>query len=187
MRFNSHSELEGQHAYLSASKGSWVNYDQEKFEVWLHTQLLAARGTRLHDLAQRLIKERQKLPDTNQTLCRYVNDCIGFGLAPEVTFFYSENAFGHADAAGFDMDNMLFRCSDLKTGVTHADVRQLEIYMALFCLEYGFKPFEVSGELRIYQNDNVELYIADPVVISLIMDKIVTFDRVIRQRKEQLG
>lgn len=147
---------------------------------------MAARGTRLHDLAAKLIKERVKLPDTSQTLNRYVNECIGWDLTPEMPLAYSQHAFGCPDAIGFHEEEMLLRISDLKTGITHADVRQLEIYMALFCLEYGFKPFEINGELRIYQNDEVELYLADPVVISLIIDKIVTFDRVIRRRKEEL-
>ena len=30
MRFNEHSDLEGAHAFLSASKGTWVEYTPEK-------------------------------------------------------------------------------------------------------------------------------------------------------------
>ena len=30
MNFNKHSKLEGQHAFLGASKYHWINYDEEK-------------------------------------------------------------------------------------------------------------------------------------------------------------
>ena len=30
MRWNDHSRLSGQHAFLSASKHSWLNYDQDR-------------------------------------------------------------------------------------------------------------------------------------------------------------
>ena len=30
MNFNKHSDLEGCHAFLSASKYHWINYDDEK-------------------------------------------------------------------------------------------------------------------------------------------------------------
>ena len=30
MVFNKHSDLEGSHAFLSASKYHWINYDEEK-------------------------------------------------------------------------------------------------------------------------------------------------------------
>lgn len=33
MTFNDHSRLRGQHAFLSASKYSWINYDPDKLAV----------------------------------------------------------------------------------------------------------------------------------------------------------
>ncbi len=39
------------------------------------------------------------------------------------------------------------------------------------------KPFEIDIELRIYQNDEVRVYEADPDDIFHIMDKIITFDK----------
>jgi len=185
MHFNRHSEVAGLHARLSASSPHWINYDDDKLTRLFFTQEAAARGTRLHKLAHDLIKERIKLPDTTQTLNMYVNDCIGFGMTPEQPLVYTENVFGTPDAISFRQN--ILRISDLKTGETPAKETQLEVYAAFFCLEYGLKPFEIDSiELRIYQNDEVIAMEADPVVIALIMDKAITFDRLIKRLKEEV-
>jgi hypothetical protein len=62
----------------------------------------------------------------------------------------------------------------------------LEIYAALFCLEYAFKPHTLDIEMRIYQNDETRIFEADPDLIAHIMDRIVTFDRRIAQLKEEM-
>jgi hypothetical protein len=139
----------------------------------------AARGSALHALAHQCILLGVKLPETTQTLNQYVNDAIGFRMTPEQVLYYSDNCYGHCDCISFR--NNTLRISDLKTGVSPASVKQLEVYAALFCLEYKFKPFNIAIELRIYQNDAVELYIPDPDDIFHIMDKIVTFSRRIDQ------
>lgn len=113
----------------------------------------------------------------------YVNDAIGFRMKPEVTLFYSINAFGTTDAVSFRKNKL--RIHDLKTGSLQTGVRQLEVYAALFCLEYGFRPFDIEIELRIYQNDEARIYEADAVSISLIMDKIKDFDRRINELREE--
>lgn len=74
-------------------------------------------------------------------------------MTPEQVLYYSENCFGTADAISFR--NNFLRIHDLKTGVVPAHMEQLEIYAALFCLEYRVKPMDISMELRIYQNDDV--------------------------------
>jgi len=174
------------HARLSPSKYHWINYSDERLEEWFFTQEAAARGTRLHNIAHQLIKEGIKLPRTKATLNRYVNDCIGWRLTPEQPLFYSPNCFGHADAIGYDDQKKILRISDLKTGVTPASVHQLEIYEAIFCLEYGFRPFDFTGELRIYQSDEVQLYETDPAVIVHIMDKIITFNKRIEEMRMEV-
>jgi hypothetical protein len=186
MHFNKHSELANLHAFLSPSSYHWINYDEEKLEKKWLTDQAAARGSRLHDLAHKLIKEGVKLPQTSATLNQYVNDCIGWRLRPEQTLFYSVNCFGHADAIGFNEETKVLRVSDLKTGITPTSEHQLEVYMALFCLEYGHRPFDIVGELRIYQNDEVRLYDADPGVIVHIMDRIVTFHNRIEEMKREV-
>lgn len=183
MRFNKHSAIEGKHSFLSASKHAWTGYDDEKLDRVFITALAAKRGTELHALAHDMIRLGVKLRDTQKTLNMYVNDCIGFRMTPEQPLFYSDNAFGTADAIAFRKN--LLRISDLKTGATPVSVRQLEVYAAYFCLEYRLKPFNIDIELRIYQSDEIHEWVADPDVIFHIMDKIVTFDKRINALKEE--
>lgn len=183
MKFNYHGLLSGKHAFLSASKYHWVNYDDEKLDKVFLSAMAAQRGTELHDLARELIRLGVKLPRSMKTLNLYVNDAIGYRMTPEQVLFYSENFFGTPDAISFRKG--FLRISDLKTGFTATSVRQLEVYAALFCLEYEFTPHELDGiELRIYQDNEVRLYIGDPDVIAHIMDRAITFDKRIKALRE---
>lgn len=184
MIFNRHSDQEGKHAFLSASNYHWVNYSEDKLDRVFTAAMAAARGDRLHKLAHDLIDNRVKLPDEPKTLNMYVNDGIGFRMSTEVTLYYSRNAFGTADCIDFRREKL--RVSDLKTGVHPASVKQLEVYAALFCMEYKFNPFDIEMELRIYQNDDVQLYDGDPDTIFRIMDRLKTFDERIEAMREEL-
>lgn len=179
MEFNKHDKLVGLHAYLGASKFHWINYDEEKMEVTYRNHLAKTRGTELHEFAAECIKLNQKLPRTNKTLNLYVNDAIGYKMKPEQVLYYSNNCFGTADAICYR--NKFLRIHDLKTGVTPAHMEQLEIYAALFCLEYNIKPSTIEIELRIYQND--QAVISNPAAedIEYIMDKIIRFDRILNK------
>jgi hypothetical protein len=178
MDFNRHTKLTGMHSFLSPSNYHWINYDEDKLDrVFLASQA-ARRGTELHALAHELIRLRVKLPEDNKTLSMYVNDAIGYRMTPEQILFYSENCYGTADCISYTREKL--RVHDLKTGVTDASVHQLEVYVALFCLEYGIKPTEIESELRLYQNNEVRVYVPQPMDIVLIMDKIMTFDKRIK-------
>lgn len=181
MNFNKHYSLEGKHAFLGASKYHWINYDADKL-VDSYTKFQATlNGTILHDFACQCITLGQKLPKSQKTLNMYVNDAIGFKMKLEQVLYYSDNCFGTADAIIFR--NNLLRIHDLKTGVTRAHMEQLEIYAALFCLEYNKKPSDIDMELRIYQNN--EIIVHNPTVEDIlpIMDKIITFDKIIDKMK----
>lgn len=182
MNFNDHSRLRGQHAFLSASKYHWINYDPDKLaESYVNYQVIQ-RGTELHDIACRLIENKIRLPRTKQTLNLYVNDAIGFQMIPEQVLYYSENCFGTTDAISFQND--ILRIHDLKTGVTPGHMEQLMIYNALFCLEYHIKPTNIKKtELRIYQFDTIESLEPEPEDILEIMDKIEEFDPIITELK----
>lgn len=185
MIFNKHSNLEGCHAFLGASKYHWINYDEDKLIETYNRAMVVQRGTELHDLAARCIKLGQKLPKSKKTLNMYVNDAIGYRMTPEQILYYSPNCFGTADAVSFS--NNLLRIHDLKTGMTPAHIEQLVIYASLFCLEYRVRPGEINFELRIYQSDDI--LIANPTVedIAPVMDKIITFDKIIEDiRREEL-
>lgn len=183
MIFNSHSDLAGKHAFLSASKYHWINYDEEKLEQSFITAMAAARGTRIHNIAQQLITEGIKMGRSKTTLNMYVNDALGFRMTPEQILFYSENAFGTADAISFRKD--VLRIHDLKTGVIPGSPKQLYIYAALFCLEYGIKPPEIQMDLRLYQNDAIEMFEPDPKDIIDIMATIIRFDKYINDVKRE--
>lgn len=183
MQFREHSNLSGTHALLSPSTYHWVNYDEDQLDRKIAMSFAAKRGQDLHEFAQQAITLGIKLPDTGQTLNSYVNDAIGFRMTPEVTLFYSFNCYGTADALAFR--NNKLRVHDLKTGVTPASHKQLEVYAALFCLEYGHKPMDIEIELRIYQNDEVVIYDGDPLTIMSIIDKIIVFDQRIEERRTE--
>lgn len=175
MRFNDHSNLAGLHAFLSPSKYHWINYDDEKLDTSYLRRQAVELGNRYHELAEELIKMKVKLPRTKTTLNMYVNDAIGFQMNTEQCLFYSDNSFGTADAISFKRN--LLRIHDLKTGSSPCSMKQLEVYAALFCLEYDVKPNDISMELRIYQNDTVLIHEPHKEDIMYIMDKIITFDK----------
>lgn len=189
MIWNDHSREvpEGSHAFLGASKYHWLNYSQEKLVDTYKNLLAKEQGTRLHAFAAECISLKQKLRSSHKTLNMYVNDAIGFNLRPEQVLYYSDNCYGTADAIGFRKN--FLRIHDLKTGtIVPGSLHQLEIYAALFCLEYDIKPGNLSGiELRIYQNDDILIGNPEADIIVPIMDKIITFDKIIDNIKEDEG
>lgn len=74
-------------------------------------------------------------------------------MTPEQPLYFSDNCFGTADAISFRKNEL--RIHDLKTGSTPANLKQLEIYAALFCLEYNKDPTSIKIVLRIYQNNEI--------------------------------
>ena len=183
MNFNEHLNLRDKHAYLGASKYSWLNYSEDKLIEAYNRAMAAQKGTQLHEFAATCIKLRQKLPKSEKTINKYVNDAIGFKMKPEKVLYYSDNCFGTADAISFK--NNLLRVFDLKTGVIPAHIEQLLIYAALFCLEYRVKPSDIDIELRIYQNDEVLIHNPEADEIVPIMDRIKTFDKIINEIKKE--
>lgn len=177
MVFNKHENLEGLHAPFGASKSSWLRYDDVK-AMEVYENLKAAEiGTTLHEWAKNTILLGIKQPRSKKTIYNYVNDAIGFKMNPEVVLYYSDYFFGTADAICFR--NNFLRIHDLKTGAHPAKMEQLEIYAALFCLEYKIKPSDIDIELRIYQNDEVLVHNPTAEDIVPIMDKIVHLNKII--------
>lgn len=183
MNFAKHSDLKGRHAFLGASKFHWINYDDEKLASVYSNFRAKEKGTLYHEFAAQCIELGQKLPRSKKTLNMYVNDAIGFRMEPEQILYYSENCFGTADTISFR--NNFLRIHDYKSGVVPAHMEQLMIYAALFCLEYGVKPSEIEVELRIYQNDEIMIHNPCAEEILPIMEKIVSFDKVIRKIKAE--
>ena len=188
MNFVRHSNLEGLHATFSPSQSSWLRYDDDT-AIEVYTNKKAAEiGTRLHAWAKETIDLGIKQPRSKRALYAYVNDAIGFKMDTEVVLYYSPYFFGTADAISF-RDNFL-RIHDIKTGKKgkiESHLEQLEIYAALFCLEYKIKPNEIRMELRVYKDHCVDgfrpplCHEPDPQDILDIMDKIVHLNKLLER------
>lgn len=177
MNWNRHADIEGKHAFLSASKYHWIRYDAPKMADVFHGYFAAEEGTKIHDFASHCIQMGQKLQKRKKTLNMFVNDAVDLRMKSEQPLYYSRNCFGTADAIFFE--NGELKIFDLKSGVVAAHEEQLYVYAALFCLEYAVNPEDIQIELRIYQNDEVHIYVPDPAVIRDIMNKAVEFDALI--------
>ena len=183
MNFNKHLNLEGLHAVFSPSQSNWLRYDDTKAVEFYRNKQAAEMGTRLHEWAKKTIDLGIKQPRSKKTIYAYVNDAIGFRMSTEVVLYYSDRFFGTADAISFR--NGFLRIHDLKTGKTAVHMEQLEIYAALFCLEYRVKPGDIEIELRIYQNDEVLYHRQTAEDILPIMDKIVHLNKILEQKESE--
>lgn len=208
MEFNKHTNLEGRHALLGASKYQWLGDTESEVTERVARSYLTEMGTQLHDIARKRIKYSVKLKKGDKdsvvvdlldkgiprfvidtvdfdsvysNLMNYTNDAVGFRMIPEVILVYSENVFGTCDAIKFSEKERELRIHDLKTGVTPAHMEQLLIYSALFCLEYGYQPSQLSTELRIYQLNDIAVCEPEAADIAAIMAKIKSFDKIIKK------
>lgn len=170
MQWKQRYDLQGKHAFLGGSNYHWINYDKEKFDISYTNHLAKEKGTRLHELAKKLIDEGVELPRSRKTLHMYVNDGIRFHMRTEQLVIYTDNAFGWADTIAFDENKKFLRIHDLKTGVIPAHIEQLEIYAAFFCLEHGYDPHELKFEFRIYQSNDI--FMENDITEPLLADKI---------------
>ena len=206
MNWNQHRNLEGSHAFLSASKYSWLSKTNEEIVQSYTNSFSQAIGTLSHAFAADYIRFREKLKKGDSrtlkmdlmrkgipeyaidirvfypTVMQYVNDSIDFMMDPEVLLYYSDLCFGTADS--IQVSNGVLRIHDLKTGSTVAKIDQLKIYAALFYLEYGQKPERLRTELRIYQSDDIIVHEPEVDEIREVMDAIVEKDRVLQKLKE---
>lgn len=206
MNWNKHLNLEGGHAFLSASKYNWLNKTDEELIESYRNSWATTIGTLLHAYAADSIRFRERLRKTDirgvkfdlmrrgvpeyaidirgqfDTVMNYVNDAIGYQMDPEVLLYYSDLCFGTTDAIQLCGD--ILRIHDLKTGTTPAKMEQLLIYAGLFYLEYGYKPERIHTELRIYQLDEIIVHEPEPNEIREVMDAIVAKDRVLQKMKE---
>lgn len=183
--WNDHPELEGKHAFLGGSNYHWLNDDEEKLVNRYDAMRAKELGTELHEIAASLIKHRLKLKDEGTTLGKYVNDAIDFRMRPEQRLKYSDCAFGTADAICFREDLMLLRIHDLKTGAHPCDVRQLMIYAADFCLEQQISPYDISFELRIYQNNEYKQWNPSSDDINVIMNALKRNSKIILNKMKR--
>ena len=182
MNFNQHFRLNGLHAPFSPSQPSWLNYTDEKALDVYSNKKAAEMGTRLHNWAKETIDLGIRQPRSKKTIYAYVNDAIGFRMDTEVVLYYSDRFFGTADAISFK--NNFLRIHDLKTGTSPVHIEQPLVYAALFCLEYKIKPSDIKIELRIYQNDEIQVYEPEEGEVEEVMNKIVHLDELLSSYEE---
>ena len=188
MNFRDHKNLEGLHAPFSASQSHLLRYDDDKIISTYRNLKATEIGTKLHEWAKTTIDLGIRQPKNNKTLSLYVNDAIGYKMHTEVVLYYSDYFFGTADAISFKKNKL--RIHDLKTGkvgkIEH-HIEQLEVYAALFCLEYNIKPGDIDMELRVYKNDEVLVHTPTAEDILPIMDKIVHLDKILKYLENEEG
>lgn len=210
MIFNEHLELKGKHAPFAPSTPHWLKYDEDRLITNYISSYSMAIGTALHELAAELITLKEKLTKSDKKFVSYqlrkqgfdkkllkrylsdfypmfsayVNDAIELGLEPEVVLYYSDLFFGTSDAINYFEKDHLLRIHDLKTGVSPAKMEQLEVYAALYCLEYKVDPLKITFELRIYQGEDVLVHTPDPATIRQHCDTIVRSNKILKQFME---
>ncbi len=171
MQWIDHHRLRDKHAFLSPSSAHWLRYDEAKLlNVFLNDQK-KKEGTRKHAFASEAIKLKTKLLDVGNELDMFVNDSIDMEMESERILYYSDFCFGTADAIKFEDDQLFI--FDLKTGTHKAKFEQLDVYAALFCLEYNVNPKTIYIEERIYQSGDITISNPDYKYIKAIMKTII--------------
>ncbi|MFT8426430.1 hypothetical protein [Liquorilactobacillus hordei] len=180
MEWHNHSDLINRHAFLGASQHAWLNYDTNKLKQSYFNNLKKQEGTELHALASDCIKHRIKVAHFKKAFYLFVNDAIGFNMRSEQLLYYSPFIFGTADAILYD--NGVLRIHDLKTGAIPVNkFSQLDIYSALFCLEYNVDPYKTTFVERLYQFNAFNEFLPSQDDISGIMHKIKEFNKVLSE------
>ena len=202
---NTHPELVGKHALFSASKYSWLNYDDEKLKNAYINSFASQIGTLVHSYASDKITFRQPMEDNRSernalllhllkagippkviqleklftNVVPYVNDAIGYKMTPEVLLYYTDNVYGWTDTISFSRS--LLRIHDLKTGDGAVSIDQLMIYAALFYLTHKKEANlqKCKTELRIYQNNQVLIHTPSAYDIACVMDAAVHADMIV--------
>lgn len=180
--FHPHPELVEKHAFLSPSTHAWQRYSPEHLiEVYTNEQKKQL-GTRIHAFVSEAIQLGIKLGTSKTAINMFVNDAIGFHMQSEVPLYYSDYIFGTADAIHFDEDESILRIHDLKTGARPVNTfEQLDAYAALFLLEYGYAPQDITIIQRLYQNGGFIEQIADTESIAALMSTIIDFSTILKE------
>lgn len=208
MKWKEYSLPEGSHALFGGSNYHWINYTHDDFINKYRSSIAAKIGTAIHDSAKTLIDGRIKISENDWNLVRYileengfprnidcvpilenliqyVNDAISYGMDTEILLYFSENFFGTADAICFNEKTKFLRIHDLKTGLNPGHMEQLLIYMALFCLSYKYKPYDITAELRIYQRGEILYFKPELEDVVPIVDQILTGNKLITELRAE--
>lgn len=172
------------HSFASGNIKAYESYDEENLDDVRKGFRNYVRGRYPLDqdktsaLAFMFLDNMRYVPEESWlSVAQFINDGCQYKMNSEQPLWYSDNAFGTTDAISFYRNKL--RIHDLKTGDTPAKIMQLNIYAALFCLEYHKHPDQIKIELAIYQFGNVTKESPDSKDIRDLMDLIVEDDRVL--------
>lgn len=172
------------HSFASGNIKAYESYDEENLDDVRKGFRNYVRGRypldqdKTASLAFMFLDNMRYVPEESWlSVAQFINDGCQYKMNSEQPLWYSDNAFGTTDAISFYRNKL--RIHDLKTGDTPAKLMQLNIYAALFCLEYHKQPDQIKIELAIYQFGNVTKESPDPKDIRDLMDLIVEDDRVL--------
>ena len=172
------------HSFASGNIKAYESYDEENLDDVRKGFRNYVRGRypldqdKTASLACMFLDNMRYVPEESWlSVAQFINDGCQYKMNSEQPLWYSDNAFGTTDAISFYRNKL--RIHDLKTGDTPAKLMQLNIYAALFCLEYHKQPDQIKIELAIYQFGNVTKESPDPKDIRDLMDLIVEDDRVL--------
>ena len=153
---------------------------KEGIENYIYYKYYNQEYNDLSEYGKKIIFHISDIPkETFETIKAYINDGIGYRMTPEQVLYFSDLFFGTTDAICFR--NNYLRIHDLKTGSHQANIEQLLIYEALFCLEYAIQPSEIESELRIYQNNTILYHNPQVDEIVPIMDKIISDNKYLQK------
>lgn len=144
MNWNRHSELEGSHAFLSASKYYWINYDAEKLIESYNSFTAVQKGTELHDFASRCIRLGQKLYGGKTTLSMFVNDAMPEQNSKGLNWSYGISGYRLAHAL---LNWQVEQLSDEYFRMVNTDSDDLKVILKAFGLNLPARLF-TRGDLR---------------------------------------
>ena len=172
------------HSFACGNIKAYESYDEENLDDVRKGFRNFIRGRYPLDqdktapLAFSILDNMRYIPEESWlSVAQFINDSCQYKMNSEQPLWYSDNAFGTADAISFFRNKL--RIHDLKTGDTQSKILQLEIYAALFCLEYHKDPEQIKIELAIYQFGEINKAAGDPKDIRDLMDLIIEDDRVL--------
>lgn len=174
------------HRFASANIKAYESYDEEKlddihkgFRNFVRGRYLGLDDTsKTGPLAFTILDNMRYVPEESWvSVAQFINDGCQYKMNSEQPLWYSDNAFGTTDAISFYRNKL--RIHDLKTGDNPAKMLQLELYAALFCLEYRKQPEQIKMELAIYQFGEITRQVPDPKDIRDLMDLIIEDDAIL--------
>lgn len=144
----------------------------DSFMTYIYRKYYDEKIEHMNEYGEKVLSFISKMPrDIFATVQSYINDGVGFCMTTEQKLvFVPIHFFGTADAISYR--DKILRIHDLKTGRHPADMDQLMLYAAWFCLEYKIKPSELEYiELRIYQNNEIIVHNPSVEEMNQIIDR----------------